>query len=243
MRVMRAQALFQQLTASYFAGANVVFSNQSRAAKQQQPLVVLTVGNLNRPATPNYSTVNGVVVGNYLSRLPITVDLFTNGVAVVDPDTGRTVAYEDNALDDMLSFADFLNSEHTVHWSHNHDVAIVIDGDVLNMTGLVNDNNYEYRARLSVLLYFTQQAVEGAAVLSEDSIVYPTDDPENPYTPVEPVETESPTGGYKTDYIKKMEEAKVDPVYQPTASGGGSEELAQESVGYFNEAEIKEEKL
>ena len=174
--------------------------------------------------------------------LPITVDLFTNGIAVVDPDTDRTVAYEDNALDDMLSFADFLNSEHTVHWSHNHDVAIVIDGDVLNMTGLVNDNNYEYRSRLSVLFYFTQQAVEGAAVLSEDSIVYPTNDPENPYTPVEPVEAESPTGGYETDYIKKMEKSKVEPVYKPSASGGGSEELAQESVGYFNEAEIKEEK-
>lgn len=243
MRVMQAKELFRQLTASYFAGANVVFSNQSRVAKQKQPLVMLTVGNLSRPATPNYLTINGVLVGNYLSRLPITVDLFTNGVAVTDPDTGRTVAYEDNALDDVLSFADFLNSEHTVRWSHDHDVAIVIDGDALNMTGLVNDNNYEYRARLSVLFYFTQRAVGNSAVLSEDSIVYPTDDPENPYTPDVPVETESPTGGYETDYIKKMKESKVDPVYRPSASGGGSEELAQERAGYFNEAEIKEEKL
>ncbi len=243
MRVMQARELFRQLTASYFAGANVTFSNQSRVAKQKQPLIVLTTGNLSRPATPNYSTVSGVVVGNYLSRLPITVDLFSNGAPVIDQETGRTVAYEDNALDDMLSFADFLNSEHTVHWCHNHDVAIVIDGDAMTLTGLVNDNNYEYRARLSVMFYFTQQAVEGAAVLTESSIVYPTGDPDHPYTPEEPVETESPTGGYKTDYIKKMKEAKVDPVYQPTASGGGSEELAQESVGYFNEAEIKEEKL
>lgn len=55
MRVMRAKVLFQQLTASYFAGANVVFSNQSRAAKQKQPLVVLTVGNLNRPAIQSWT--------------------------------------------------------------------------------------------------------------------------------------------------------------------------------------------
>ena len=243
MRLSEAKELFRQLTASYFAGARVVFSNQSRVAKQGQPLVVLTPGNLNRPSAPNYDTVDGVMIGNYLSRLSITADLFTNGAPVIDPDTGRVVAYEDNALDDMLSFADFLNSEYTVRWSHSHDVAVLIDGDAQTMTGLVNDNNYEYRARLSVLFYFTQQAVGDASVLNEDSIVYPTGDAENPYSPDEPVETESPTGGYETDYIKKMKEAKVKPVFEPTASGGGSEELAQEDVGYFNEAEIKEEKL
>lgn len=240
---MEAKELFRQLTATYFARANVTFSRQSRVAKQAQPLVLLTSGNVNRPGTPNYSTVNGVVVGNYLSRLSFTVDLFTNGVAVTDPDTGRTVAYEDNALDDMLSFADFLNSEYTVFWCHEHDVAVLVDGDAQDLTGLVNDNNYEYRARLTVLFYFTQQAVEHAAVLHENSIVYPTDDPDKPYSPEEPVETESPTGGYETDYIKKMRSAKVEPDFEPTASGGGSEELAQESAGYFNEAEIKEEKL
>lgn len=248
MRVMQARELFRQLTASYFAGAKVVFSNQSRAAKQKQPLVVLTPGNLNRPNTPNYSVVDGVQIASYLSRLSITVDLWTNGSPVVDPDTGQTVAYENDALDGMMSFADFLNSQHTVNWSHDHDVSVLIDGDALDMTGLVNDNNYEFRARLSVLFYFTQQAVDGSAVLSEDSVVYPTGekDPvtEEPvYSPEEPIETESPTGGYETDYIKKVEEATVKPTFEPTTSGGGSEELAQESTGYFNEAEIKEEKL
>lgn len=243
MRVMEAKELFRQLTAAYFSQATVTFSRQSRVAKQAQPLVLLTSGNLSRPGTPNYSTVNGVLIGNYLSRLTFTVDLFTNGSPVTDPDTGKTVAYEDNALDDMLSFADYLNSNYAVGWCHEHDVAVLIDGEAQDLTGLVNDNNYEYRSRLTVLFYFTQQAVEYAAVLSEDSIVYPTDDPEHPYTPEEPVETESPTGGYETDYIKKMQGAKVEPDYKPTASGGGSEELAQESAGYFNEAEIKEEKL
>lgn len=243
MRVMEARELFRQLTVSYFSGAKVVFSHQSRSAKQQQPLVLLTTGNLNRPAAPNCYTVDGSTVGSYLSRLTITVDLFSNGAPVVDPETGRTVAYEDNALDDMLSFADFINSAYAVRWCHEHDVAIVIDGDVLNMTGLINDNNYEYRARMTVLFYFTQRMIDNAPSLSEESIVYPTGDPEHPYTPVEPVETESATGGLKTDYMEKMEHAKIEPVYKPTASGGGSEELAQDSVGYFNEAEIKEEKL
>lgn len=247
MRVAQARRLFRQLTESYFTGATVVFSNQSRAAKQKQPLVVITTGNLNRPNAANYSVVDGVQVASYLSRLSITVDLWTNGSPVVDPDTGVKAAYENNALDDMMSFADFLNSQYTVNWSHSHDVAVLLDGDAIDMTGLVNDNNYEFRARLSVMFYFTQQAVDGSAVLGEDSIVYPTGekDPETDepvYTPVEPAETESTTGGYETDYIKKVEEATVKPTFGPTTSGGGNEELAQESTGYFSEAEIKEEK-
>ena len=240
---MEARELFRQITETYFSGASVVFSNQSRVAKQQQPLVVIAAGNLSRPWVPNYSAVDGIMVGHYLSKLSFTVDLFTNGYPVIDPDTSRIVAYEDNALDDILSFADFLNSDYCIQWSHDHDVAIQLDGDALNMTGLINDNNYEYRARLSVLFYFTQQAIDRAAVLGEDSIVYPTGDPKNPYSPEKPAETESPTGGYETDYIRKTEDAKVQPTYKPSTSGGGNEELAQESIGYFSEAEIKEEKL
>ena len=136
MRVGQAKELFRALTQQYFGGANVVFANQSRTAKQKEPLVVLTPGNVHRPQAPNYTFVDGEVVGHYLSRFSITVDLFTNGSPVVDEVSGKVVAYEDNAVDDMLSFADFLNSEHTVQWSHQNDVSILIDGDVLNLTGV-----------------------------------------------------------------------------------------------------------
>lgn len=242
MRVTEARELFRQLTQQYFAGATVTFAHQSRVPKQKQPLVLITTGSLKRPNAANYVEVDGLPVGHYLSRLSITVDLFSNGAPVIDEETGQTVAYENNALEDILAYADFLNSEYAVEWSHRNDVSILLDGDAQDLTGAVNDNNYEFRARLTVLFYFTQTAVGRAGVLSEGSIVYPTGDPDNPYTPEKPVETESPTGGYETDYIKKMEESKVDPVFEPTASGGGSEDLAQESTGFFTEAEIKEER-
>ena len=81
MRVGQAKELFRALTQQYFGGANVVFANQSRTAKQKEPLVVLTPGNVHRPQAPNYTFVDGEVVGHYLSRFSITVDLFTNGFA------------------------------------------------------------------------------------------------------------------------------------------------------------------
>ena len=240
MRATEARELFRQLTARYFAGATVTFSNQSRVAKPRVPLVTITPGIVRRPTAANYSMTDDEVVGHYLYRITFQVDLFTHGAPVVDDETGETVAYVNTAMDDMLSFADFLNSDYAIRWCHVNDVSILIDGDVQDLTGVVNDTNYEYRARMSVLFYFTQKAVGPTAVLKESSIQYP--DGEGGYTPETPLETESPTNGYETDAMKKEEAAIVEPEFEQTSSGGGTEELAKETTGYFTEVEIKEEK-
>ncbi len=194
MRVSQAKELFRSLTAQYFAGAEVAFSRQSRVAKPNVPLVSITPRNVTRPSMPNYEEVDGVLVGHYLSRIPMQVDLFTHGLPVVDDETGVAVAYENTAMDDMLAFMDFLNSPYTVEWCHAHDVAIEFDGDPKDLTGLVNDDTYEYRSQLAVLFYFTQKAVGHTATLSEDSIQYPTGSGD--YTTEEPADAESSSGSY-----------------------------------------------
>jgi len=173
------------------------------------------------------------------------VDLFTSGLPVVEEETGKTIAFENTAMDDMLSFADFLNSQHTVEWCHDRDVSVLIDGDVQDLTGIVNDNNYEFRSRLSVLFYFTQTAVGHSAVLSEDSIQYPTgkfdeETGEPVYTPEPPKVEESTSGLFGSDTDDNG--GVVKPHFVQTSSGGGTEELASEETGYFTEVEIKEDK-
>ena len=266
MRVREARELFRQITKQYFAAATVIFSNQSRAAKPDPGLVVLTPGAVKRPYLPNYQEIDGTPIGCYQSRLMITVDLFTHGAPVTDDDTGETVAYENTAMDDMLSYADYLNSQFVTSWSHLNDLAILIDGDAQDLTGVINDNNYEYRARLTVMLYFTQRAVGYAAVAAEQSIVYPVyvtdpvtgeivrDEEGNPviavdpetgeplHTTTPPTETESTTGGYETDAETVESGATVDPIFTQTSTGGGTKELASKDGGYFTEVEIKEEK-
>lgn len=228
MRVSQAKELFRSLTAQYFANAEVTFTRQSRAAKPQIPLVTITPGNVKRPLSPVYKEEDGVLIGHYLSRIGMTVDLFTHGLPVVDDETGRTVAYENTAMDDMLCFADFLNSQHTVEWCHEHDVSILIDGDAQDLTGLVNDNNYEFRSRLVVLFFFTQKAVGHSATLLEESVQYPASERD----------TESISG----QFGDKGESGSVVPKFEQTSSGGGTEELAREETGYFTEVEIKEDK-
>lgn len=241
MRLMQAKELLRSLVQEYFPRCTVVFANQSRIAKQKQPLVLISPGNVRRIDSLNCYTVDGERVAAYLTRLSVTIDLFSNGSPVIDDETGQTVAYEDDALDCLLSVADFLNSEWTISWAHEHDVAINLDGDVQNLTGIVNDNNYEYRARMSLMFYFTQEAVGPTAVLSSDSVHFPEPSSPSGTTTVEPEKTESTTGGYVTEYEKKWEQATIIPEFKPTPNGGGSEELAAQPAGFFTEVEIKEE--
>lgn len=243
MTVEQAKDLFQTLTASYFAGANVVFANQSRVPMQGVPLVVLTPGPVHRPSNPTYEDIGGERIGNYLSRFSITVDLFTNGSPVKDEETGEVLAYADSAEDDLLAFVDFLGSDYVIDWSHNKDVAVLIEGDVQSLTAVVNDSTYQYRARVTALFYFTHRTVGRAAVLKESSIKYPTGqiDPETGkpvYTTELPVETESQTGDWPDNG-----EPVVQPEFAASESGGGTKELADEETGYFTEAEVKEEKV
>lgn len=220
MRVSQAKELFRSLLQEYFASATVKFANQSRTAKSGVPLVLITPGNVRRDRDAVISNVDGVVVGSYLSRLSIQIDLFTKGLPVIDPDTGMAFASENTAVDDALAFVDFLNSPYVIEWCSKNDVSIGIDGDVLDLTGVVNDHNYEFRSRLSVLFYFTQNAVGHTATLSENSI-------------------KVPVGADKDNW----EDATIEPEFTPSSAGGGSEELASMETGYFTEAEIKEEKV
>ena len=155
MKASGAKELFRQLAESFFKGYMVVFTNQSRMPKSSTPLVVLTPGNVRRPQAANNQIENGKIIGYYLSEMPIIVDLFTNGEAVKD-DTGNIIAYSNSAIDEILSFADYLNSPQCVAWCNKRDVSILIEAEAQDLTGIVNDNNYEYRSRIEVLFAFTQ---------------------------------------------------------------------------------------
>lgn len=257
MRVSEAKELFRSLTKKYFAeGATVVFANQSRKAKPNIPLVTIKPGNVKRPLAPNYTNVGGIAVGYYASKISFQVDLFTNGLPVIDDQTGKLLATENTAMDEMLSYADFLNSEFVLSWCHTNDVTILIDGDVLDLTGIVNDNNYEYRSRVSVMFYFTQEVIGSASVLSEKSIRYPVlkqdeitgdyvvvqdDKTGKPiYTTEEPLPAASVTGSFVDKATMQEKLSVVEPIINKT-SGSGAKELADSETGYFDEVEIKEE--
>lgn len=168
MRLREVKELFRTLSESYFTKASVVYANESRAPKHDQPLVTLAFGNVKRAAFPPYEYIDGYPVGYYPSEIEVTVDLFTNGMPVYKND--KIVSYDNTASDDMLSFMDFLNSPHVTKWSADNDIAILFASDVQDLTGLKGETTYEYRARLVLKLCFTHRAIGASGLLSESSI-------------------------------------------------------------------------
>ena len=158
MTASKAKDLFRQITEEYFGGkSTVIFANQSRQPKPEIPLVTLMPGNAKRPLAANNSVVNDALISHFQTRLPITVDLFTNGKPVYDDENGVEVGSENTAVDEMISYMDFLSSEYVIAWCNRNDVAIGFEGDVQDVTGLINETTYEFRSRLVALIYYTHK--------------------------------------------------------------------------------------
>lgn len=148
--------LFRDKLEEQFTGYTVTLSRQSRAVKPGLPLISITPGNVRRPQAPTYDFSDDGFPGYYVTRMPITIDLFTNGEAVTDDD-GNVVGYANTAMEELLRVLNYINSSACVAWCSLNDISILIEGEAQDITGLVNDSNYEYRARQEVGVYFTQK--------------------------------------------------------------------------------------
>jgi hypothetical protein len=78
-------------------------------------------------------------------------------------------------MDEILCFADFINSQKTNDWCLANNIAFLTDTDAQDLTGVVNDTNYEYRARITINVYFTQDTdttigLENTGYFSDTSI-------------------------------------------------------------------------
>lgn len=240
--VSELKDLLKGLTETYFTGAKVAYTKQSFAVRPTEPLVTLTVGSVARPMNPPVKTVDGRPVAFYPASVPIQIDLFTQG-KTKEIAQGYTPIAEDTAEDDMLGFLNFLNSDYCVAWCSRNDLAIVVPPTVQNLTGLINDTNYDFRAMIEVTVYFTMTAIGYTGSLSKESVIVKTDDG----TPIpgykDPVETED---GFVVPDCHDPQvsggNVSISPTIRVTPSGGGNEQFASEEDGYFTGVEINEQK-
>lgn len=236
MNTREARELVYELMALFFSRADVLHSKQSHAVKPETPLITLTTISTKRPQNPPTVIIDGIPVSYYPTALTLQADLYTKG-APVEIMPGYTVPMENTALNDLTMFCNFVGSEYAANWSQEHDVALAVSGQVMDTTSLINGTGYEFRATVELTLGFTEQAVGYSGILDPSSIKYRpqegTPDPDDPGG-------DPPGGGPSSDDTGQTE-AYIEPEFTPSASGGGTDELAKESIGYFTEAEITHE--
>lgn len=225
--VNELKELLRELFELYFTEATVTYTKQSFAVKPTKPLVTLTTGSVTRPLNPPVKVIDGRPVAFYPASVPIQIDLFSQGrQKEVAP--GFTPIIENTVEDDMLSFVDFLNSDYAVQWCHRNDIALVVPPTVNDLTGLINDTNYEFRAMIEVMVYFTMTAIGYTGTLSADSIIHKTVGPDG-----EVIE-------YRGEDIQGDDVSGFEPVVEISPSGGGNREFAGTEAGYFTNVEVND---
>lgn len=227
MTLTELKTAIRQLTELYFTGTTVRYAKQSFTVKPEKPLVLLTVAPVSRPLNPPVKFIDGRPVAFYPASTSIQVDLFTNGEQrEVAP--GFTSVAENTAEDDLLAFASFLNSEYVTQWCHGRDIAIVVPPTVQDVTDLIHDTNFEFRAMMEVTVYFTMTAIGYTGTLAPESIKHSGVGSDG-----EPYESEG--GDIQADDVSVLE-----PEFKQTPSGGGNVELVAEEGDYFTNVEIND---
>jgi len=214
------------LVAEYFAGATITWG-KVKAVSPNVPQVVLNMGGITRPYLPITRNVSGILVNGYPSQTTLQVDLYTKGAAT-KTDPGIAAAYENTAVNDLTDFLNFINSAYVDEWGELHDVSILCNR-INDLTELVNDVAWDYRAMLELEIGFTQNAVGHTGTMYEEGMLYwengrprydedgnPLDENGNPI-PVPP--------------------GVPRPPFTETPSGGRTPELASQTTGWFEQVE------
>jgi len=206
------------------------------------------MGSIVRPYQPITQSVNGVPINCYPSKTTLQVDLYTKGYSLND-ETGVTAVYENTAVNDLTDFVNFINSTYVDDWSGEKDVSILAN-QVHDLTGLINDTSWEYRAMAELEIGFTQGAVGHTGTMFDDGIPY--HDNGVPKYDSEGYAIDRNWVRLTDDHGQPLPPLPIGPDGKPvypdveiTPSGGRTQELASQHTGWFNKIEnpelVKEE--
>ena len=230
MTISKLKDVLHRLTKLYFTDAHVTFTKQSFMVKPVQPLVTLSVISVSRPLHPPTKIIDGRPAAFYPASAMIQIDLFTNG-SQTEVAEGFTPIAENTAQDDLLGFASFLNAAYAADWCEKHDIAIIVPNTVQDMTGLIHDTSYEFRAMMEITVYFTMTAIGYTGTLSPTSVKHIT------------IGEDGKPHEYEGGNIQADDVSALVPEIEVTPSGGGNSAFADEESGYFTDVEINDKRI
>jgi len=196
-----------KLVSVYFSAANgaTVVWGMTKTVSPNAPKITLTALDIVRPYQPITHNKNGIQVSYYPSTTKIQVDLFTKG-ALPPKEEGIKASAENTALNDMIDFVNFINSQYVIQWSDINDISVFAK-EVYDLTDIINDTTWDFRAMVELDIGFTQAAIGHSGINYENRILFD--------------ENGDPLPG----------------AFEITSSGGRTQELADEFTGWFEQVE------
>ena len=238
MTVGELRETIRQVVKRYFVGASVKWIDENNI-KPTGPLVTLQLQNIQRELFSIDENRQGRAVKLWHTHAMLDVNLYTPG-AVGNAQPGIRPKAENTALNDMQDFINYMDSDYVYGILGPLDVTILPEGMAQDVSELVDNSKYEYRAMQEFTVDFIQNAAGVSGILHIPAKEESGKDPANPDIPVDPDKPSNPDHPSGPD---DLEPALPDPsTWKPTASGGGSKELAEADTGWFEAAEVEEMK-
>ena len=209
-----ARSIIYDATASYFSGATVTMAG-TKQTKKLKPMVTLKFGALQIGTFPNEVNYEGEPCDYYTASMKLEAQLFTNGHQLSNG------GMESTAVGDLTDYVNYMMSKLMTTEFSRKDLTILTAGPVQDVSAVINDTSYEYRAMVEFDVTFTVASVGYGGILDESSVKVDEPDPEHPGQVLPP---------------------HIEPEWAETDSGGRTAEIAEKTVGYFTQVEIEETK-
>lgn len=220
MTIGELRYVLHDVVKRYFVGASVKWINENNT-KPAGPLVTLQLGNVHRELFSIMENRQGRLVKLYHSRAMLDVNLYTPGGTVkVQP--GMRPKAENTAVNDMQDFVSYMDSDYAMGLLDAADVAVLPEGPTMDVSSLIDNVKYEYRAMQQFTVEFTQNAAGVAGII---------------HIPAAPETGEPPDHPDGTLPDAQLPDSSS---WEQTASGGGSQDLADLDTGWFEAAETEE---
>lgn len=204
MTTEEMQLLFEQLVKSYFAGASVRWC-ETNQVKPPYPLVALKLTNVSRSVHPDvYGEEEACRC--YLCTGSLTLNLYTQGRRQ-SPKPGMTAPPARNtAVNDLQAFICYLDSDAGQDFQSVHNLCIMPEGKTQDVSDLLNDNAFEYRALQEFSVEFIDKAFGHSGVTPPSG----EDFEQTPSGGGTPEQSEDKTGWFESAQITQVKEDEAE---------------------------------
>lgn len=148
MRIYDLKEYIYDVTARYFANANVCWANEV-STKPGLPLVMLALRNPTRHPFPVEMEGKNEHVRCYPSSITLEVNIFSKGGK-------KGGGYSDDASADMNEFLLYLDSPEITDELFMNNLDIQENGPVQSIPQLLGETKYEFRAMAELTINYTQ---------------------------------------------------------------------------------------
>ncbi len=151
MKLSEAKEEFRKLVAGYFGDGHVFFAN-SKMTKLPEPYLTIQATGIQRQVheaklmrASGYNDAYREIVAS------VDLNLYTKGKSV----NGSKTVYADTALDDMIGFLDYLESDAGLGMQETAGIAVAVESQPKDMSALIREAQFQYRSMASFAVRFT----------------------------------------------------------------------------------------